>query len=73
MNQDVKEKYGFLYNGYKFTSYYWESVIMYRKVAMIFIAVFLKASGSKIQAFVVFLIILAFVLITARVKPYLTR
>ena len=46
---------------------------MCRKVAMIFIAVFLKASGSKIQAFVVFLIILIFILVTARVKPYLTR
>ena len=46
---------------------------MYRKVAMIFIAVFLRATGSKVQAFVVFLIILAFVFMTARAKPYLTR
>jgi hypothetical protein len=34
---DVKERFGFLYNGYKKKLYFWEVIIMYRKVAMVFI------------------------------------
>jgi hypothetical protein len=35
---DVKSKYGFLYNGYRNPqAFYWEIVIMYRKIAIIFI------------------------------------
>lgn len=37
----TKEKFGFLYNGYTSLLYYWEIVIMYRKIAMIFISVFI--------------------------------
>lgn len=42
----VKEKYGFLYNGYQKRYYYWEVVIMYRKIMVIFIAVFVAAFGA---------------------------
>jgi hypothetical protein len=41
-NVFVKQRYGFLYNGYKpGNSSYWEIFIIYRKVAIIFIQVFL--------------------------------
>lgn len=43
---EVKEKYGFLYNGYQKRFYYWEVVIMYRKIMVIFIAVFIAAFGA---------------------------
>lgn len=33
----IKSKFGFLYNGYRYPGYYWEFVIIYRKVAIIFI------------------------------------
>jgi len=38
---EVKEKFGFLYRGYKKQFYYWESVIMYRKILLILIQVFI--------------------------------
>jgi|JI10StandDraft_1071094.scaffolds.fasta_scaffold221452_1 hypothetical protein len=38
----VKEKFGFLFNGYKRQSFYWEIIIMYRKILMILISVFLN-------------------------------
>ena len=41
----VKQRFGFLYNGYKRQNYYWEIVIMYRKIFCIFIAVFLRNIG----------------------------
>ena len=36
----VKEKLGFLFRGYRKSFYFWEIVIMYRKIAMIFISVY---------------------------------
>ena len=39
---EIREKLGFLYRGYKKQYYYWESVIMYRKIVLIFIAVFIQ-------------------------------
>ena len=38
----TKEKLGFLYNGYKKEYYFWEILIMYRKIVIIFIAIFLS-------------------------------
>ena len=46
---DTKTKYGFLYNGYRPSAYYWELVIMYRKIVIIFIQVFLAQSGKIVQ------------------------
>jgi len=38
----VREKYGFLYRGYKKEFYYWETIIMYRKIVLIFVQVFIQ-------------------------------
>ena len=38
----VKQKFGFMYNGYKRSDFFWEVVIMYRKIGMIGVAVFLN-------------------------------
>lgn len=45
----VRYKYGFLYRGYKTKYYYWESYIMYRKILLIFIAVFIQNYGIITQ------------------------
>ena len=37
---EIKERYGFLFRGYKKEFYYWEIIIMYRKIALIVISVF---------------------------------
>ena len=42
----VKEKFGFLYNGYKRQFYYWEVIIMYRKIAMVIISVVIYTFGT---------------------------
>ena len=42
---ETKEKFGFLYNGYQTDMFFWEIVIMYRKIAMIFISVFIQPEG----------------------------
>jgi len=62
----ARQKFGFLFRGYKQRFYYWEIVIMYRKVALIFIQVFLVQYGSITQALVVFLLLIFFVLVSMK-------
>ena len=45
---ETRQKFGFLFNGYKLDFFYWEIVIMYRKIAIIFISIFLRRFGSTI-------------------------
>jgi hypothetical protein len=42
---ETKEKLGFLYNGYKRELFFWEIVVMYRKIIVIFVGVFLESYG----------------------------
>ena len=49
MHIQVREKYGFLFRGYKKRFFYWESIIMYRKILIIFIQVFLVRYGVITQ------------------------
>ena len=65
-----REKYGFLYNGYKKDFYFWESVNMYRKITIICISVFLRVAGVITQALVVFIILILFLLINITVSPF---
>ena len=59
--------------GYKSRNYYWESVIMFRKVAMIFITVFLSSLGKIVQALAVIILLILYLFLTMRMKPYFTR
>lgn len=67
---ETREKYGFLYNGYKKHYYFWESVNMYRKIAIIFISVFLKLAGVITQALVVFLVLIVFLVLNMKLMPF---
>lgn len=67
---ECRQKYGFLYNGYKKKFYYWESVNMYRKITIIFISAFLKDFGVITQALVVFLVLIFFLYLNIKAKPF---
>ena len=67
---ETREKYGFLYNGYKKNYYFWESVNMYRKITIIFISVFLKLAGVITQALVVFLVLITFLVLNMKLMPF---
>ena len=41
----LKKQFGFLYKGYKKKFFFWEIIIMYRKIIVIAIAVFVRNSG----------------------------
>jgi len=57
---EAKERYGFLYNGYKKKFYYWEVIIMYRKILISVISVFIGALGTITQALFVFIFVIVF-------------
>ena len=57
-NAEVRQRYGFLFAGYKERAYFWESLAMLRKVAVIFVAVFMRSLGTRVQAFAIFLLLL---------------
>jgi len=67
---ETREKYGFLYNGYKKKFFFWESVNMYRKIAIIFISVFLKLAGVITQALVIFLVLILFLILNIKLMPF---
>jgi hypothetical protein len=69
-DQKTRERWGFIFNGFKKNFYFWEIVISYRKILIIFISVFASSLGLITQALLFFLVILGFTLITIRFRPY---
>ena len=70
---NVKEKFGFLFNGFKKKYYYWEIAIMYRKALMIFIAVFLNQIGLIVQALVILIVLVVFIQVNNIRRPFADR
>ena len=50
-------KYGFLFSGYNARTFYWEVVIMYRKILIIAASVFLSTISTEAQVLVVIFVI----------------
>lgn len=73
--QGVKQKFGFLFNGYKRNNYFWEIVIMYRKILCIFIAVLIKYIGKGVimEAMVMLIVLLFFLQANSQRRPFLNR
>lgn len=69
---DTKLRYGFLFRGYRKEFYYWEIVIMYRKIGLIMIAVFVSDFGVVSQALIVFLLLIGFFYLNSKYKPFST-
>jgi hypothetical protein len=54
---NLKTKYGFLFSGYHSKAYFWETVIMYRKISLVMASVFLSTVSPESQVLVVIFII----------------
>ena len=63
-------KYGFLHKGFKNKFYYWEFMILFRKIAIISCAVFLRNISIHIQALTTFVVILLAFTFHIKAKPY---
>ncbi|CAG9330615.1 unnamed protein product [Blepharisma stoltei] len=66
----VRLQFGFLFNGYKAKSYYWELVILYRKILIVCCSVFLANISTSIQALTIMMLLLFCVYFQSIVQPY---
>ncbi|CDW74640.1 UNKNOWN [Stylonychia lemnae] len=69
----IRQKYGFLYRGFKRRFYYWEIVITYRKIFLIFIQIFLVQYGVITQAMLVLMMLIIFMAINLTKQPFQTQ
>ncbi|OMJ78092.1 hypothetical protein SteCoe_22156 [Stentor coeruleus] len=67
---DNKIIFGFIYNGYKISHYYWEFIIMYRKIIMITVSVFMSNQPTLIQALTVVIVLLFSLYLQYSRNPY---
>ncbi|CAG9330614.1 unnamed protein product [Blepharisma stoltei] len=66
----VRLQFGFLFNGYKAKSYYWELVILYRKILIVCCSVFLANISTSIQALTIMMLLLFCLYSQSIVQPY---
>ena len=62
--------FGFLYNGFRHSRFFWEFVIMYRKILLISIAVFMASEALILQALNVVIVLFISVYLQYGFKPY---
>ncbi len=70
INLKNKLQYGFLFDGFVQKCYYWEVMIMLRKVAVVFSLVFLSPQGVKVQTASCLCVIGFFLILTSAKLPY---
>ena len=69
----MKTKYGFLFAGYDARTFFWEIMIMYRKIFIIATSVFLSTISPESQVLVVIFIIVVSMFVHIRFEPYYTN
>jgi hypothetical protein len=67
---DMKLKFGFIYSGFRRSRFYWEFVILYRKMTIICCVVFIGNYSVKVQALTIMAILAYFVVLQHFILPY---
>lgn len=71
--EDVKVMFGFLYQGYKLDVYFWEVIIMYRKIICLLIATLMAPLGIFTQATLLIVVLVICLNVNAANRPYINR
>jgi len=66
-------RFGFLYLGYAKHAWYWEAVVMLRKVSMVMIDVVLGPKGVAVQALVALMLLVLMLAATSKMIPFEAR
>jgi hypothetical protein len=66
----MKCRFGFFYNGFKKTHFYWEFLILYRKMLIISLVVFIGNQSIPIQALSIMVVLLVFIALQYWQQPY---
>jgi hypothetical protein len=70
-DHSIQLKFSFLYKGYHTEWYFWEFVILYRKVAVVCASVFLSTVSITVQALAVLAVLLISLFFQLQVRPFL--
>ncbi|OMJ68621.1 hypothetical protein SteCoe_33871 [Stentor coeruleus] len=62
--------FGFIFNGYKQSRFFWEFLIMYRKILIICIFVFMNEVAQSIQALTLIIVLITALYMQYEFKPY---
>ena len=68
----VKLRFGFLYMGYLPEFFFWEFVILARKIAVLSVLSFTTSSSIQVQALTVLIVLLLALLLQLRFQPFLS-
>ena len=66
-------RFGFLFNGYKKQYFYWDLIVMMRKVLVIFATEYLKTISNEIQVLISVILVVTNILIVINLKPFIDR
>jgi len=66
----MKCKFGFFYNGYRLSHFYWEFLILYRKIIIISLVVFVGNYSVKIQALTIMAVLFGFLCLQYWQEPF---
>jgi predicted outer membrane repeat protein len=66
----MKCRFGFFYNGYRRTHFYWEFLILYRKIMLVCLVVFVGKESIPIRALSMMLLCLMFLFLQYWQSPY---
>ncbi|KAG2424642.1 hypothetical protein HXX76_014367 [Chlamydomonas incerta] len=69
-SRDFGVSYGFMYEDYNRVSYFWDSVIMFRKLAVVTVIVFLQPQSANLQVLSALGVIITAMLLQLTIKPY---
>lgn len=69
-NTKYKDVFAFMFQGFREKRYYWEIVIMIRKLGLAFCAIVLKPLGTDIQAYGACMVVLCAMYWQTEIKPY---
>ena len=69
-DDNIKMKYGFIYKGYSISRFYWEFIIMFRKLLIVIINVFIGNNDVLLEVFVGFWVILFSISIQLKGTPF---
>ncbi|OMJ86295.1 hypothetical protein SteCoe_12207 [Stentor coeruleus] len=68
---EVKFEYGFLFNGYLHSRYYWEFIILSKKLIIVFLTVFMESEyDTSLQSVLVITFLIFFFILQIYFRPY---
>lgn len=68
----VKAQFGFLFLGFQEKCYYWEFIVLIRKVSLVAVYVFLSAASPAVQGLLVFSLLSISLGLQLKYSPYMT-